>query len=89
MLLVVSIHLYYIDVFQLEVVMLTQSGAIAYGVGHINQVGGLNAWRWLFILEGLPCILLAVAIFLFLPSYPEKAKWLTDEETNKARWKYG
>ncbi|KAJ5278666.1 hypothetical protein N7478_004038 [Penicillium angulare] len=55
-------------------------GAIAYGVGHLNGSGGLQAWRWLFIIEGLPCILLAVAIFLFLPSYPEKAKWLTAED---------
>lgn len=29
-------------------------GCIAYGVGHMNGVGGLEAWRWLFILEGLP-----------------------------------
>ncbi len=27
-------------------------GAIAYGVGHMNNVNGLSGWRWLFILEG-------------------------------------
>lgn len=27
---------------------------IAYGVGFMNGVGGLQAWRWLFILEGIP-----------------------------------
>ncbi|KAJ5729293.1 uncharacterized protein N7483_003801 [Penicillium malachiteum] len=64
-------------------------GAIAYGVGHMNQVGGLNAWRWLFILEGLPCILVAIAIFFFLPSYPENAKWLTDEEKEILRSSFG
>lgn len=61
------------------------SGAIAYGVGHMNHVGGLEAWRWLFILEGLPCIILAVAMIFFLPSYPEKAEWLTDEEKDILR----
>jgi hypothetical protein len=25
-------------------------GAIAFGVGHMNQTSGLSAWRWLFIL---------------------------------------
>ncbi|KAJ5717445.1 hypothetical protein N7488_003091, partial [Penicillium malachiteum] len=59
------------------------------GAGHMNQVGGLNAWRWLFILEGLPCILLAIAIFFFLPGYPEKAKWLTDEEKEILRASFG
>ena len=30
-------------------------GAIAYGVGHMNQVHGMSGWRWLFILEGMSC----------------------------------
>lgn len=59
-------------------------GAIAYGVGHMNQTSGLSAWRWLFILEGLPSLLSAVAVFFFLPDYPETAKWLSAEEKQLA-----
>ncbi|KAK8063404.1 MFS transporter-like protein [Apiospora saccharicola] len=55
-------------------------GAIAYGVGHMNQAGGLSAWRWLFIIEGAPSCLSALFVFLFLPDYPEGAKWLSEEE---------
>ena len=29
-------------------------GCIAYGVGHMNGAAGLEGWRWLFIIEGLP-----------------------------------
>ncbi|PBP19791.1 MFS transporter [Diplocarpon rosae] len=36
-------------------------GAIAYGVGHMNRAGGHSAWRWLFILEGIPSCLSSVA----------------------------
>lgn len=55
-------------------------GAIAYGIGHMNKVGGLSAWRWLFILEGIPSCLSAFAVWFLLPNYPEDANWLTEEE---------
>lgn len=55
-------------------------GAIAYAVGHMNQVQGLSAWRWLFIIEGLPSCLSAPIVLFFLPDYPETAKWLSEGE---------
>ncbi|KAE8314448.1 major facilitator superfamily domain-containing protein [Aspergillus transmontanensis] len=55
-------------------------GAIAYGVGHLNGARGLEGWRWLFLVEGVPTIAAGLLVFLFLPSYPDKVGWLTDEE---------
>ncbi|KAH7336757.1 MFS transporter [Rhizoctonia solani] len=55
-------------------------GAIAYGVGHMNMVRGLEAWRWLFILEGMPTIISSFFVFLFFPDFPETVIWLSDEE---------
>lgn len=55
-------------------------GAIAYGVGHINEVHGLSAWRWLFIIEGIPSCLSAFFVLFFLPDFPETANWLSSEE---------
>jgi len=46
----------------------------------MNKVGGLSAWRWLFIIEGIPSCLSSVFVFFFLPDYPETAKWLTTDE---------
>lgn len=56
-------------------------GAIAFGVGHMHQVRGLSAWRWLFLLEGLPSCLSAVLVLLLLPDYPEMApRWLLSDD---------
>ncbi|KAL4899216.1 hypothetical protein BDW74DRAFT_171679 [Aspergillus multicolor] len=55
------------------------SGLLAYAISFMNRVGGLSGWRWLFILEGLPAILLAF-VALWAPDYPETAKMLTPEE---------
>ncbi|KAK5659186.1 hypothetical protein OQA88_1276 [Cercophora sp. LCS_1] len=56
-------------------------GAIAYGIGHMNQVAGLSAWRWLFILEGIPSCLSAVGVWFLLPDYPEE--WFKEGSREK------
>lgn len=42
--------------------------------------GGLAGWRWLFLLEGMPAVLLGVATIFLLTDRPAQARWLTDEE---------
>lgn len=37
---------------------------------------GVSGWRWMFILEGAPAVLLAVAALRYLTDRPEKASWL-------------
>ncbi|KAH7096212.1 major facilitator superfamily domain-containing protein [Auriculariales sp. MPI-PUGE-AT-0066] len=59
-------------------------GAIAYGIARMDNVSGLSAWRWLFILEGIPSVALAPVIAFLLPDYPESARWLTVEERARA-----
>lgn len=41
---------------------------------------GLDGWRWLFILEGLPAVILGITTWFFLTERPENAKWLPDDE---------
>lgn len=59
-------------------------GAIAFGIGHMNQARGLSAWRWLFILEGIPSCLSAILVLFFLPDFPESARWLSPQEKDLA-----
>ncbi|MFE9579854.1 MFS transporter [Nocardia sp. NPDC006044] len=52
---------------------------IQYGHG----VFGLSGWRFMFLVEGVPALLLAVVTWFFLTDSPAQAKWLTSDER---RW---
>lgn len=41
---------------------------------------GLAGWRWLFILEGAPAIILGVVTIFYLTDWPHQAAWLPDDE---------
>lgn len=41
---------------------------------------GVAGWRWLFLIEGVPSVILGVVAYFYLTDKPEKAEWLTDEE---------
>jgi len=41
---------------------------------------GLRGWQWLFVVEGLPAILLAPLVLRYLTERPEDAAWLTPAE---------
>ncbi|WP_370938223.1 MFS transporter [Amycolatopsis sp. cg13] len=58
------------------------SGWIMHSLG---GVGGLADWQWLFLIEGIPPILLAGLVLLFVTDGPEQAKWLTPEQKAAVR----
>jgi MFS transporter, ACS family, tartrate transporter len=41
---------------------------------------GLAGWQWMFILEGLPAIVLAATVLVTLKDHPRDAHWLEDHE---------
>jgi ACS family tartrate transporter-like MFS transporter len=53
------------------------SGAI---LQYLQGVAGLEGWQWLFLLEGIPSVLLGFAILFYLTDSPEQARWLTPAE---------
>jgi sugar phosphate permease len=61
----------------------TFAGALAYGITSGNP--GMAKWRVLFLVEGLPTIVMAAVAWFFLPDSPEKAKFLNEEEKAVAR----
>ncbi|WP_241032488.1 MFS transporter [Rhodococcus pseudokoreensis] len=41
---------------------------------------GWHGWQWMFVLEGLPAVVLAVVVFKYLPNGPLDAKWLDPKQ---------
>jgi len=50
----------------------------AYLLG-FDGIGGIEGWRWLFILEGVPALLLGIAVWFYLPDRPAEARFLSPE----------
>jgi ACS family tartrate transporter-like MFS transporter len=47
---------------------------------YLDQVWDLRGWQWLFLLEGLPAVILGFITLRFLTDRPAQAKWLSTEE---------
>jgi len=43
-------------------------------------LGDLKGWQWMFVIEAIPAIILAVVVFFYLDDGIQKAKWLNNEE---------
>lgn len=41
---------------------------------------GLDGWRWIFILEGIPAVILGVITLFYLTDWPAEARWLPSDE---------
>src|SRR4029077_2394226 len=46
----------------------------------LDGVMGLRGWQWLFIIEGVPSMLLGIVTWFYLTDKPEKADWLSAEQ---------
>lgn len=56
------------------------SGLLAAAISKMNGVGGYEGWRWIFILEGIVTLVAGLLAFIWFPSFPAKAAFLTEEE---------
>ncbi|KAJ6114822.1 hypothetical protein N7486_000600 [Penicillium sp. IBT 16267x] len=56
------------------------SGLLAYLISMMDGVGGLEGWRWIFILEGILTVVVAAASYFFVWDEPATATFLTEDE---------
>jgi MFS transporter, ACS family, tartrate transporter len=51
----------------------------------MNGILGIAGWQWLFIIEGLPVVLIGIGLLWILADRPENVSWLSDEERRIVR----
>ncbi|KAF3343948.1 hypothetical protein BJF96_g5076 [Verticillium dahliae] len=59
-------------------------GILAYGLMQMDGLGGLEGWRWIFLMEGLITVVVATICYFTIVDFPDRAhnksKFLTKEE---------
>ena len=48
----------------------------------LDGLSGLQGWQWLFLVQGLPTVLVGLMVLRFLPDSPEVVAWLNPAEKN-------
>jgi MFS transporter, ACS family, tartrate transporter len=56
------------------------SGPLAAAILPMSGFLGLAGWQWMFLIEGVPVVLLGIAIPWVISDRPQDAKWLTEKE---------
>jgi len=55
-------------------------GPISAALLSLDGLGGLAGWRWLFLVEAIPAVVLAALVWRHLPDHPGEARWLKADE---------
>lgn len=62
-------------------------GLLASAIGKMDGLGGKNAWRWIFIIEGGATALVAIMGYFLITDFPEDAKWLSEPEREWVKYR--
>jgi MFS family permease len=49
---------------------------------YMDEIGGLWGWQWVFLLEGIPAVVLGFVTLFYLTDRPDQARWLRLDERN-------
>ena len=71
-----AMSFFYIGAALASVIGLPLSGAFL----HLDGYFGVSGWRWLFLMEGLPAVVLGIVVLRYLPDTPQSTHWLQPEQ---------
>lgn len=49
---------------------------------NLDGFAALSGWQWTFVIEGLPTVVVGLAVHYLLPSRPNDTRWLSPEEAD-------
>lgn len=58
-------------------------GLLAAAIASMDGIGGKKGWEWIFIIEGLLTVIVAVFSFWMVHDFPDTARFLNAEESKK------
>lgn len=66
-------------------VALILTGPLSGALLALDGAAGLRGWQWLFVVSGIPALLLVWPTLRFLPDDPDRAAWLSDADRGMLR----
>ncbi|KAK9717717.1 hypothetical protein K7432_006001 [Basidiobolus ranarum] len=65
-------------------------GVLAFFISQMSGIGGLKGWQWIFIIEGIPTVIIGCITWFYLPDDPQSSAWLseTERELAESRLRY-
>ena len=58
------------------------AGPLAGTLLGMDGIANMHGWQWLFVMVGLPAVLLSLPTLLYLPDNISAVKWLSNEQKN-------
>jgi len=55
-------------------------GILAFGIEKLDGRAGLQGWAWIFLIEGLVTVVIALVSFWYMYDYPATATFLSEDE---------
>ena len=55
-------------------------GPVSGALLGLHLKAGMAGWQWMFLMEGIPAVLLGVVVLGYLVDRPERAAWLSEEQ---------
>ncbi|EAS30930.3 phthalate transporter [Coccidioides immitis RS] len=68
-----EVHQRYSLFYFIGAVAASLSGILAFGLSQMDGMHGLGGWRWIFIMEGVISVAVAIICYIFIVDFPDKA----------------